>query len=75
LILAVRARERRGGAGRLAQTIVGERGTAGGHGTMAGGQIPLQGSPPEQLAQQLIQSALQFLQIPPSTPGQPLIEA
>jgi nanoRNase/pAp phosphatase (c-di-AMP/oligoRNAs hydrolase) len=75
LILAVRARERRGGAGRLAQTIVGERGAAGGHGTMAGGQILLQGSPPEQLAQQLIRSALQFLHIHPDTPGQPLIEA
>ncbi len=75
LMLAVRARGRHGGAGRLAQAIVGARGTAGGHGTLAGGQIPLQGTPPEQLAQQLIQKARQFLQIPPGTPGQPLIEA
>jgi nanoRNase/pAp phosphatase (c-di-AMP/oligoRNAs hydrolase) len=73
LILAVRSRHRRGGAGQLAQEIVGGRGTAGGHGVMAGGQIPLQNAAPELLAQQLGLRALAYLKVPPETPGKPLI--
>ena len=73
LILAVRTRSRRGGAERLVQEIVGDRGTAGGHGTMAGGQVPPQGQDPEQVALQLSQRALQYLQVPPEIEGKPLI--
>jgi nanoRNase/pAp phosphatase (c-di-AMP/oligoRNAs hydrolase) len=73
LILAVRTRSRRGGAGQLAQTIVGDRGTAGGHGTMAGGQITLGGEEPEQVAWQLGQLALQYLRVKPETTSGPLI--
>ena len=73
LILAVRSRSQLGEAGQLAQEIVGNRGTAGGHGTMAGGQIPLQGEAPEQMVQRLIWHTLEYLQVGPHTPGQPLI--
>jgi nanoRNase/pAp phosphatase (c-di-AMP/oligoRNAs hydrolase) len=73
LILAVRTRSRRGGAGRLARDIAGGRGTAGGHGAMAGGQIPLNGAEPQQVTQQLIRRALDLLKIAPETVGRPLI--
>jgi nanoRNase/pAp phosphatase (c-di-AMP/oligoRNAs hydrolase) len=73
LILAVRTRSRRGGAGQLAQKIVADRGTAGGHGTMAGGQIPLDRDNPEVLVQQFSKRALQHLRIAPDVTGKPLI--
>ena len=73
LILAVRTRSRRGGAERLVQAIVGDRGTAGGHGTMAGGRVPLQDGDPEQMALQLGQQVLQYLKISPEMAGTPLI--
>jgi nanoRNase/pAp phosphatase (c-di-AMP/oligoRNAs hydrolase) len=50
LILAVRSRHPRGGAGNMVQAIVGEGGTAGGHDMMAGGQIPLGGRSPRAVA-------------------------
>jgi nanoRNase/pAp phosphatase (c-di-AMP/oligoRNAs hydrolase) len=73
LILAVRTRNQRGGAGRLVQAIVGNQGTAGGHGTMAGGRVLLQGEDPEQVALQLGQRALRYLKVPPERVGKPLI--
>jgi len=73
LILAVRTRSRRGRAERLVQAVVDDRGTAGGHGTMAGGRVPLQGGDPEQMARQLGQRALQYLQVPLETAGVSLI--
>jgi nanoRNase/pAp phosphatase (c-di-AMP/oligoRNAs hydrolase) len=72
LILAVRTSSRRGGAGALAQEIVGDRGSAGGHGTMAGGQAPLRQDPPETLARQFSKRALHHLKIAPQTSGRPL---
>jgi nanoRNase/pAp phosphatase (c-di-AMP/oligoRNAs hydrolase) len=73
LLLAVRTRSRRGGAEQLVQEVVGDRGTAGGHGTMAGGQVHPQGEDPERVALQLSQRALQYLQVLPEIEGQPLI--
>lgn len=73
LILAVRTRNRQGGAGQLAQAIVGNQGTAGGHGTMAGGQIPLNGREPKQLAHRLGRRALYHLNIVPETEVKRLI--
>jgi nanoRNase/pAp phosphatase (c-di-AMP/oligoRNAs hydrolase) len=73
LILAVRTRSRRGGAGNLVQTIVGETGTAGGHGIMAGGSVAVRGQDPEQMAQQLGLRMLRQLQVPPETAGRPLL--
>ncbi|GIV95902.1 MAG: DHH family phosphoesterase [Herpetosiphonaceae bacterium] len=73
LILAVRTRSRRGGAGRLVQKIVGDDGSAGGHGTLAGGQIPLRGRNPEELAQAITQRILEHLKLDDDDEGQPLV--
>jgi nanoRNase/pAp phosphatase (c-di-AMP/oligoRNAs hydrolase) len=73
LILSVRTQGGKPGAGQLAQAIVGEQGTAGGHGTMAGGQVPLRGADPEQLAQELVRRALQRLRVPAEDAGEPLL--
>ncbi len=74
LILAVRTRNRRGGAGQLARNIVGSQGTAGGHGIMAGGQMQLGTRQPEGLARELAQRALEYLKVPPQAVGKPLIK-
>lgn len=66
MILSVRTYNRRG-AGQLVQQIVGARGSAGGHGAMAGGQILLRGDNPAALAQQLTQQILAYLNISPDT--------
>ena len=72
-ILAVRTRSWRGGAERAVRAIVGDRGTAGGHGTMAGGRVLLHGEDPEQVALQFGQRALRYLKVPPEMVGKPLI--
>lgn len=73
LVLAVRTRHQQG-AGQLVREIVGSRGSAGGHGSMAGGQLPLQaGQNPEQIVQELSWRALQHLQVAPGTNGKSLI--
>ena len=51
------------------RAVVGNLGMAGGHGTMAGGQVPLHGADPARLAEQLGQQMLAFLHVPPTTPG------
>ena len=71
LILSVRTRERRGGAGLAVRAIVAEQGTAGGHGTMAAGHVPLHGRDPDELAQELVKRALRHLGKAPDT-GIPL---
>jgi nanoRNase/pAp phosphatase (c-di-AMP/oligoRNAs hydrolase) len=72
LVLSVRTRNRRG-AGQLIRAIVEDRGRCGGHGTIAGGQVPLHGQDPEQLVHHLSQRALQHLNISAEGVGQPLI--
>ncbi len=72
LILSVRTHHQRG-AGEMVQTIVGNRGVAGGHGAMAGGQVPLNGENPEQLAHTFNQRALEYLEILPEAEGVPLM--
>ena len=72
VILAVRSRSRHAGAGRLVQAVVGDLGLAGGHGTMAGGHVPLQGADAAAMAQRLEANLLALLKIPPTTPGLPL---
>ena len=69
LMLAVRSRSRRTGAGQLVRAVVGNLGMAGGHGTMAGGQVPLRGADPAQLAGRLGQAMLSQLKVPIGTPG------
>ena len=73
LILSVRTRRKIGGAGLLVQQVVDNRGTAGGHGLMAGGNVPLRGEDPGQLAQDLLQRALQIIGVDPSVPDWPLV--
>ena len=55
-IVSIRSRSRKVGAGILAQNIVGDLGSAGGHGTMAGGQIQLNQKDPYQLSEQCMSS-------------------
>lgn len=71
LYIAVRTLEE--GAGKLARSIINGRGTAGGHGTLAGGQIPLDGSEPDKMARELSRKALRHLNKPPDLSGKPLV--
>ena len=73
LILSVRTRGQAHTAEELVQAIVAREGSAGGHGTMAGGQIPLVDRDAEQMASLLSWRALQHLGIPPELAGEPLI--
>ena len=73
LILSVRTRSREDAAEELVQAIVAGEGSAGGHGTMAGGQIPLVGRPAEQRVLVLKRRAFQHLGIAPEGAGEPLI--
>jgi nanoRNase/pAp phosphatase (c-di-AMP/oligoRNAs hydrolase) len=73
LVLSIRTRSRRGGAGRLARSLIGHRGSAGGHGAMAAGHLVLDGEEPEHIAQEVSQRALQFLKVSPDTIGKPLL--
>lgn len=73
LFLSIRSRSRRLGAERLVQDVVGSQGTAGGHGTMAGGQIPLGDRNPEQEADQIRQRVLKALHVPPEVVGLSLV--
>lgn len=72
LLVSIRTRNNKG-AGRLARAIIGSAGTAGGHGTLAGGQIALAGQDVEQLVAHLRQRVLEHLKIPPETEGKPLV--
>ncbi len=71
LIVSVRSRHPRGGAGGLVQSIIGSDGTAGGHGTMAAGHLPLSGRDPEELVRQLSRELLYTLGV--RDEGQPLL--
>ena len=73
LILSVRTRDQEHTAEKLVQAIVAGEGSAGGHGTMAGGQIPLAGRNAKQEMALLSQRALQHLGIPSKGTGKPLI--
>jgi nanoRNase/pAp phosphatase (c-di-AMP/oligoRNAs hydrolase) len=72
LFLSVRTRQH-SGAARLIQEIVRGRGTAGGHGAMAGGQVPLGDEKPERLAHELEMLALHHLGVDPSEGGDLII--
>jgi nanoRNase/pAp phosphatase (c-di-AMP/oligoRNAs hydrolase) len=73
LILSVRTRSREDAAEKLVQAIVAGEGSAGGHGTMAGGQIPLRSRGAEEKVRLFSQRALQHLGIPPEDAGEALI--
>lgn len=72
LILSVRTNSQHS-AGQLIQSIVGDLGSAGGHGSMAAGQIPLEGQNPDILSHRLKERALKYLEIDPDVAGEKLI--
>jgi nanoRNase/pAp phosphatase (c-di-AMP/oligoRNAs hydrolase) len=63
LQLAMRSRHEGGSAGRMVQAVVAERGTAGGHGMMAAGQVPLEGRDPAEEAALLARRARVLLEV------------
>ena len=72
--LSVRAHPPRGGADELVRAIVAQRGSGGGHATMAGGQVPLTDDVPHDLMHNLLKNALDYLQITmPVEQGQKLL--
>jgi nanoRNase/pAp phosphatase (c-di-AMP/oligoRNAs hydrolase) len=75
LILAVRSQSRHIGAGQLVRAIVGSEGSAGGHGTMAGGHVNLGDRDPEVVADRLSERALRYLGIAEAAAGSPLLQA
>lgn len=74
MMISVRLHRRQRGAGQLVQAIVSPHGTAGGHGTIAGGQIPMTGQDPDALILDLTQRILKHLKLDPELAGQPLFE-
>ncbi len=70
--LAVRTRRRRG-AGQLVQTLVGSRGTAGGHGSMAGGYLVLDSEEPESVVSQISQQVVLHFNLAPGLAGKSLL--
>jgi hypothetical protein len=74
LILSVRTRSEEHTAEELVQAIiVAGEGSAGGHGTMAGGQILLGDTGVEQTVRLVGRRALRHVGIPPEVAGVPLI--
>lgn len=73
LNVAVRSRHRRGGAGKLALSVIGDQGTAGGHGITAGGQVRLDGRDPEEVARQVNRAVLSYFGIPPDEDGRSIL--
>ncbi len=72
-ILSIRTHNKRG-AGVLAQQLVGSKGVAGGHSSMAGGLIPLNSDSPAELAKQITAQTLSHLKVQPDVEGKVLTE-
>lgn len=72
LRLAVRTRHHEGGAGHMVQKIVAADGIAGGHGTMAGGQVTLNGLAASTVSARLRRRILSYFGIP-ATAGRRLM--
>lgn len=73
LHISVRARSDEADAEALARHIIGEKGTAGGRNTLAGGQIPLDGTEPERLADDIRGRVLSYLDMPQDLEASPLV--
>jgi len=73
MALSVRTLKKAGGADRLVQEVVGDQGTAGGHGAMAAGHLMLGSRDPELLAHELGRRALDALGVAPDLPARPLV--
>lgn len=73
MYISLRARNVEADAEALAKTMVGDEGSAGGRYTLAGGQVPLDGRSPDQVAAMLKERALAFLDVPADMEGEPLV--
>jgi len=71
LYLSLRSTEMRPNAGQVAQHLVRDLGMAGGHGLVAGGQIPLRGRDRAELASEITRRLLEALDLQ-SVPGEKL---
>lgn len=71
MILSVRTHGQRD-AGEFIQAVVDDLGSAGGHGSVSAGQVPLQDQDPEILSRRLKQRALERLGIDPHSSGERL---
>jgi nanoRNase/pAp phosphatase (c-di-AMP/oligoRNAs hydrolase) len=75
LYVSLRTRNDRQDAGLLIAHVVGELGTGGGHGKMAGGQVPLIEDDPESTAREVKRRFLRALDLDPDLKGEALIRA
>ena len=73
LYFSVRTTSAKGESGALAQAIAASDGAGGGHATMAGGQLALNGRLAPNLIKKLRQRALDYLQISTAVPGKKLL--
>lgn len=73
LYVSVRARSEDADAEGLARHIIGDRGSAGGRNTLAGGQVPLNGQDPEALAVEVRARTLAFLDVPEDVVARSLV--
>ncbi|NLF66857.1 MAG: phosphoesterase [Chloroflexi bacterium] len=73
MYISLRARNDEADAEELAKKMVGDEGSAGGRNTLAGGQVPLDGRDPGELAALLEKRALAHLQVPEDVEGEPLV--
>jgi nanoRNase/pAp phosphatase (c-di-AMP/oligoRNAs hydrolase) len=77
LLLSLRTYDPDGNAGRIVRNAIGDRGTAGGHGTLAGGQVPVKGmgeAEVEELTGEIFARILEELGVDASE-AEPVIEA
>jgi nanoRNase/pAp phosphatase (c-di-AMP/oligoRNAs hydrolase) len=75
LYVSLRTRSDQQDAGQLIARVVGELGNAGGHGKMAGGQVPLGDDDPESTTREVQRRLLRALDLDPGLPGEALIRA
>jgi nanoRNase/pAp phosphatase (c-di-AMP/oligoRNAs hydrolase) len=73
MYLSVRARSGDADAEQMATAIVGGEGSAGGRNTLAGGQVPLAGREPQELAGILRRRVLDYLEVPAEVKAEPLV--
>jgi len=74
MIISVRTQNPNGGAEELVKSLAKGIGSAGGHGMMAGGQIPMDSQDPSDLAELLLKRTLSFLKLSENTKGQLLVD-
>ncbi len=73
LMISVRSRNAEVNAADLVKAMVDDDGTAGGHNTLAGGQIPIDDKNVDTICQSVNKRLLTFLDVPPSRKGEPII--